>query len=333
MRFGLQLHGSLPVESYARLATRAETLGFHDVTVHDVLMRRPVWPLLVDIARATSTVVVGPNVTHPYLQHPAVIAANAAHLDDISGGRLTLGLGRGAMYELIGRRRPPGFAGLEAAMGVLRALLGGGRDGVAGDEFSLAPDVGLMFGSPRTVPIHLGVYGERGVRLAGRVADGVRAAAQWDPDYATRIRDWLAEAAAAAGRDPVDVELVVENWTCIHPDRELARSHARRILAPFLPHLGAMLDHYRIPDVEVAAARAAARTGDAEALAVISDTTVDRFMAAGDENDLGGGIDRFRQAGFDSVSFSGVLGPDTAAALEMIGEQITRTRRTGANHD
>lgn len=333
MQFGLQLHGSLPVETYPVLAARAEVLGFHDVTVHDVLMRRPVWPLLVDIARATSTVGVGPNVTHPYLQHPAVIAANAAHLDDVSGGRLALGLGRGAMYELVGRRPPAGFAGLEEAVSVLRALLGGGRDGVAGDEFALAPDVELLFGTRRAVPIHLGVYGERGVRLAGRIADGVRAAAQWDPDYATRIRDWLAESATAAGRDPHDVGLVVENWTCIHPDRELARRHARRTLAPFLPHLGAMLDHYRIPDVEVAAARAAALHGDAETLAAISDATVDRFMAAGDESDLRRGIDRFREAGFTAVSFSGALGPDSALALEMIGEQINRTRPTGAIRD
>ncbi|QBI20407.1 LLM class flavin-dependent oxidoreductase [Egibacter rhizosphaerae] len=85
MRFGLQLHGTLELEQFPALASRAEALGLEDVTFHDTLMRRPVWPVLCDIARATEHVRVGPNVTHPFVQHPAVIATNCAHLDEVSG--------------------------------------------------------------------------------------------------------------------------------------------------------------------------------------------------------------------------------------------------------
>lgn len=331
MRFGLQLHASMPIDEYPSLAADAEQLGFCDITVHDVLMRRPVWPLLCDIARATTYVGVGPNVTHPYLQHPAVIAANAAHLDELSGGRAVVGLGRGSMYEFVNQRLPRGFTGLEEAVRTLRSLLSGGGERFDGEVFGLGPGSGLLFGERRPVPIHLGVYGETGVRLAGRVADGVRAAAQWDPAYATEIRRWLSEAADAAGRDPGEVSLVVENWTCIHPDRELARSAARRVLAPFLPHLGAMLRFYRIADVEVDAARAASTNGDTTALDTISDATVDRFMAAGNGEDLRHGLDRLAQSGFTAVSFSGVLGPDPQAALEMLGAEIAR--RCAGRHE
>jgi 5,10-methylenetetrahydromethanopterin reductase len=119
MRHLLQLHGNLGIDEYPRLAVRAEELGFEDVTVHDLLFRRPVWPLLCDIARATTRVQVGPNVTHPYLSHPVQIAANLAHLDELSGGRAVLGIGRGSMYELVGRENPSTMAGLREAIKII----------------------------------------------------------------------------------------------------------------------------------------------------------------------------------------------------------------------
>jgi alkanesulfonate monooxygenase SsuD/methylene tetrahydromethanopterin reductase-like flavin-dependent oxidoreductase (luciferase family) len=160
--------------------------------------------------------------------------------------------------------------------------------------------------------------------LAGRTGDGVRSAAQWDPDYAVRIRSWVEEGARVADRDPAAVDFIVENWTCLHPDRDVARREARRRMATFLPHLGPMLDFYKVPPEEVRAAVAASTYGDEAALEVISDTTIDRFMAAGDHSDLRRGLDRLEDAGLDAVSFSGSLGPDTAQALQILGAELGR---------
>ena len=83
---------------------------------------------------------------------------------------------------------------------------------------------------------------------------------------------------------------------------------------------------YGVGADEVEAARAASVHGDAEALARIRDETVDLFMAAGDAEDLRKGLDRWQAAGFGAVSFSGSLGPDTLAALDMIGAEMARRR-------
>jgi 5,10-methylenetetrahydromethanopterin reductase len=329
VRFGLQLHGTLPIAHYAELAARAEALGFEDVTVHDVLLRRPVWPLLCDVARATTTVRVGPNVTHPFLQHPATIAANLAHLDELSDGRAVLGLGRGSLYELVATPPPrDALAGLEEATRVVRALVAGSDvaasdEAVTGQRFALGAGAALCFGTRRAVPVTFGVLGEAGVRLAGRVADGVRPAAQWDPAYAQEMRRWLTDAATAAGRAPGTVDLVLENWTVLDADRDRARRLARRVLATFLPHLGPLLEFYEIPAGEVEAARrASVDPSDERELERISDATIDHFMAAGDRDDLRRGLDRIAAAGFDAVSFSGVLGPDPHDALEMLGDEL-----------
>jgi hypothetical protein len=112
----------------------------------------------------------------------------------------------------------------------------------------------------------------------------------------------------------------------LHTDRELARREARRLVANFLPHLGPMLGFYRISQDEVDAAHAASVHGDTDALSRIRDETIDLFMAAGDADDLRKGLDRWQNAGFHAVSFSGALGPDTSLALQIIGDEITRRR-------
>jgi 5,10-methylenetetrahydromethanopterin reductase len=313
-RFCLQLHGTLPIEAYPRLAARAEALGFEDVTVHDLLMRRPVWPLLCDVARATERVLVGPNVTHPHLTHPAMIAASMAHLDELSGGRGVLGIGRGSLYGLVGQANPSSLRGLEEAVAVVRRLLRDGSEPVTGEHFALKGGAVLLFGPRRDVPVYIGTIGEAGARLAGQIADGVRAAGQWDPSWMVRLRACVAEGAEAAGRDPADVDLVVENWSYLGEDRDQARQGARRLLTTFLPHLGAMLRFYRVRPEELAGPEA------------ITDATLDRFMAAGDASDLRRGLDRLEDAGFSAVSFSGSLGPDTDAALEIIGAEMARRR-------
>ena len=322
MRYLLQLHGHLPIDVYPHLAARAEDLGFADVTVHDVLLRRPVWPVLCDIARATTTVQIGPNVTHPYLTHPLQIAANVAHLDELSEGRAVLGIGRGSMYHLVGQPNPANLGGLREAIDVIRTALSGSGEEYDGDVFRLGRGARLQFGTGRPVPVYLGALGPRGARLAGEHCAGLRMAAQWDPAYAGTIRPHLQAGERAAGRDPGEVEFVLENWTYVHPDRELARREARRVLATFLPHLGPLLAFHAVPAAEVEAARAAVSDGAVERLAEISDRTVDLFMAAGDVSDLVAGIERIAAAGFDAVSFSGELGPDTALALELIGTAI-----------
>ena len=327
MWFGLQLHANLDIELYPEIARRAEAHGFADVAVHDAPLRRPCWPLLCDIARATSRVIVGPDVTHPWFQHPAVIATNMAHLDELSEGRALLGVGRGSMYNFVRMKDPSTLVGLEEAVQVIQMLLGGEREEFEGKVFGLGPGPGLMFGSRRRLPVHFGTHGKKGVQLAVRIADGVRVAGQWATGYMEMVRGWVEEAAAEHDRDLKGFDLITENWTYLHPDRELARREARKLVANFLPHLGPLAEFYKIGKDEIEAARAASVHGDADALTRIRDETIDLFMAAGDADDLRKGLDRWQAAGFNAVSFSGALGPDTLVALDMIGEEIARRRR------
>jgi len=323
MRFGLHLTTAHGIDVALELAALAEELGFSEVTYHDALMFRPPWPILALIAKETQRVHVGPAVSNPYVQHPAVLAESVRDLDEISGGRAIMGLGQGSHFDMIGLHPTQRLAALEEAVGVIRHLTEG-RDGTFdGSVYSLTEAARLRFGTPRSIPLHLGVFGPQATRMAGRIADGIRPPGQWDPTFMEHLRVLVTEGAASVGRDPGAVRLVLQNWTCLDADRDRARAAARPSLAVRLPSIGPMVDFYGIAPAEVDAARAAS-SGDAAALAGISDETVDRFMAVGDAEDLARGLDRIAAAGFHEVTFSGSLGPDPVAALRMIGAELAK---------
>ena len=82
---------------------RAEQLGFHGAYTYDHLSWRTFrdgpWfgtmPTLTAAATATETIRLGTMVTNPNFRHPLTLAKDLMTLDDISGGRITLGIGAG----------------------------------------------------------------------------------------------------------------------------------------------------------------------------------------------------------------------------------------------
>ena len=99
---GLGLQGDKRPGAYADLARRAEEAGFDVVTVFNDLFFQPALPPLLEIARATERVRVGPSALNPFTTHPVEIAGQVASLDAESGGRAFLGLAAGAWLDRLG---------------------------------------------------------------------------------------------------------------------------------------------------------------------------------------------------------------------------------------
>jgi probable F420-dependent oxidoreductase len=196
-------------------ATRAEELGFDLVSASDHLHgRQPTfepWTMLSWIAAATSRIRVATRVLAVPYRHPAVLAKMAASFDRLSGGRLILGLGGGAVDDEfrafgLGVRSPRDKVdGLEEAIRIARGLWSQPRlsfEGrlyrTDGAELEPKPD--------RRIPIWLGTYGNRALALTGRLADGwIPSLAYAPPDRAAAMRRRVLAAAEAAGRDPAEV--------------------------------------------------------------------------------------------------------------------------------
>ncbi len=200
------------------LGERLDALGYDLIGIQDHPYQRryfDTWALMAMVLARTERVRVFPDVANLPLRLPAMIAKEAATLDQLSGGRFELGLGAGAFWDAIvamgGPRRSPGeaYGALAEAIEIIRAMWGGER-GIR-HEGAHYRVVGAQPG-PRPaheMGIWLGVLGPRSLRLTGRVADGWVPSMSYLPPAASRESQAIIDAAARqAGRDPAAIRRI-----------------------------------------------------------------------------------------------------------------------------
>jgi hypothetical protein len=199
------------------LAQRAEVAGLDLVSIQDHPYQGQfldTWTLLSVIGARTSAIRLSPNVANLPLRPPVVLAKSAATLDLVTGGRVELGLGTGGFWDAIvaagGPRRTPGEAveALVEAIQIIRAVWAGGSVRVDGSHYSVTG----LHGGPapaHAIPIWLGAYKPRMLKVTGRLADGwVPSMGYADPPALGDLSAQLDEAALAAGRSPASIKRI-----------------------------------------------------------------------------------------------------------------------------
>ncbi|HEY8472738.1 MAG TPA: LLM class flavin-dependent oxidoreductase [Natronosporangium sp.] len=227
VRFGIRIPPCGELTEVARVVKAAEDAGFDTAWIPDSqLLWRDVWAALAVAATATSRIRLGTCVTNFATRHPTVTAAAAATTAELAPGRFVLGVGTGdSAVRTVGLPRVR-LAAMREHLRLVRTLLDGGE--VIGADGRV---VRLMSVPKTRVPIYLAVSGPRTCRLAGELCDGTIGSAM-NPAAIARTRGWVAEAAAAVGRDPAEVEI------CVHAQCHPADDPAAvtRLVKPFLVH-------------------------------------------------------------------------------------------------
>ena len=95
LRLGIRLHGGLPPRRCVELASAAEAFGLNSIWFAENPLERGTLATLGACAMATTRAELGIGVWNPYLRAPAQIAMDVSALDELSNGRVTLGLGSG----------------------------------------------------------------------------------------------------------------------------------------------------------------------------------------------------------------------------------------------
>ena len=168
MQFGFTLKPDHTIERTLALTRQAEAAGFDYGWLFDshVLWRDP-YPLLTLMAGATERMRLGTCVTNPGTREPSVTASALATLDEISGGRMDLGIGRGDSARRVLGKPPITMAGTEEAIRVIRALVAGESIEYEGTELDFPWTTGW------TLPVWVAGYGPMAIAMTGRVADGI----------------------------------------------------------------------------------------------------------------------------------------------------------------
>ena len=172
------------------------------------------WTLLCYVAARTDHVRLAPNVANLPLRDPALLARSVASLDLLTGGRAELGIGAGSFWDAIvamdGRRLSPGESvdALTEAIEVIRGIwdvTASGALNVRGKHYRVT---GTKRGpaTAHPVPILVGAYQPRMLRLTARLADGWLPSTPYlKPGQLTEANAIIDDAAAEAGRDPAAI--------------------------------------------------------------------------------------------------------------------------------
>jgi probable F420-dependent oxidoreductase len=207
----------------ADLARRAEDIGFDVLWVPDhFLFRFPetdplgeweCWSLLAALAVATRRVALGPLVACTSFRNPALLAKIADTLDEVSGGRLILGLGAGwneREYDAFGYPFDHRVSRFEEALTIVYSLLRTGQVDFAGTYYT-ARECELRPRGPRPTgpPIMVAGKGERMLRLAARHGDAWNVWLSNCPEGLGPLRTAVDDACVAVGRNPATLERTV----------------------------------------------------------------------------------------------------------------------------
>jgi 5,10-methylenetetrahydromethanopterin reductase len=304
---GLGLQTDKPLAEYGSLAKAAEDGGFDVVTTFNDLWFQPALPALLEIARATNRVRVGPSCLNPFMLHPVEIAGQIAMLDAASDGRAFLGLARGAWLESLAVDQSDPVTAIREAWEIVTRLLAGDESAFAGERFTLPQGSRLRYERRRPrVPLLVGTWSPNLAAFAGEAADEVKIGGSANPEIVPVMREQI-------GND--DVRIVLGAVTVVDEDGERARSIARREVAMYLAVVGELDPTVALdPDL-----LARVRSGDS---AGIPDDVLDRFAFAGTPAQIVDHAEAVLAAGAGRIDFGTPHGVPERRGVELLGAQV-----------
>jgi alkanesulfonate monooxygenase SsuD/methylene tetrahydromethanopterin reductase-like flavin-dependent oxidoreductase (luciferase family) len=275
-RIGLGLFsyliGHTPYKELVELSRLAEEKGFEAV----------VFPELVNdalacaeaVALGTHRIKVGTCIANIWLRHPILTAATAVTIDELSEGRMILGLGvsHRPLMETLG-------VTMEAPRQYLREYVGRVRQAWTGHLPGLPTQ-------PRPakhpIPIYLAAVSLQAAELGGEIADGLMLVFAVRERLA-RVRQAVTRGAEKAGRNPQTIDIAMGFPTFLSDDIGAARQAARTCLTFYavLPFYNRLLRNSGFVAEAEGVRQAMARGDQQGAAACISDRMLDALLPVG----------------------------------------------------
>ncbi len=331
--------GGTTIRQMADLARQAELAGLDSVYVTEAW--RSAFVPLAAIAEATESIEIGPYILNAYARSPWLAAMSAVDVDELSGGRLVLGVGTGnkhinEVWQGVPQERP--LKKMAEYITLLRQAVATR----AGEELDWSGDIHRMRWAPAvqpvraSIPVFLAAVFPAMVSVAARVADGIALGALLSPDYVRDVvRPRFEAAAVAAGRDPAQLGTTTAPFVSVGEDAEAARNAARAAIC----HLYAPLPHpyydyvLREQGFSKAADHAAKWMPEGQlerAMEGFTDDVIDAVVISGSIEHCRGLLARFEgvvdQTLFVNVNYSG---ESTEATLNAFHDLIELGRKDG----
>jgi probable F420-dependent oxidoreductase len=250
LAFGVTVLPDPPYTRLIELMQKAEGHGFEYGWTYDShILWQDSYATLPLVAAATEKIKLGHCVTNPGIRDPTITASWYATMQDISNGRMAMGIGRGDSSRRVVGLKPVRVAEFEARLRMIKELMNGRKVEWNEKELQLEwvreelPDI----------PMHVAGYGPRALGVAGRVGDGVIIQLA-DPQIIQWIMDTARKAADEGGRDPDALECIVCAPSHISDDLADAREQVRWFPAMVSNHVMDLIERYGADSDEIPSA-------------------------------------------------------------------------------
>ncbi|MER3445534.1 MAG: LLM class flavin-dependent oxidoreductase [Candidatus Dadabacteria bacterium] len=285
------------------VARLAEELGFHSIWVPE-MWGRDAFSLLAFIAIHTKRINLGTGIVSVFSRTPAIIAQTVATLDEISGGRMVLGLGTSGpivIEDWHGIKFEKPLRRTREYIEIIRMILNGSRVDYTGEIFKLK-NFRLQFTPRKDIPIYIASIGPKNIRLTGELADG------WIPflipkGYIQDAKKELAAGAWAAGRDLGWIRVCPYIPACISSDADLSKRVVQEHIAYYIGGMGTfyhnVISRYGFKDEADRIVEAWKKGSKAQAIQSVSDSMIDSVAIVGRAAEGRKKLEEFRYSGAD----------------------------------
>jgi F420-dependent oxidoreductase-like protein len=308
------------LETALQRVERAEQLGYESAyTTH--IAARDSLTVLAAYAGRTSRIKLGTGVLPIHSRTPVATAQAAATIDELSGGRMVLGLGishRVTVENWYGATIEKPVAEMREYTEAIRAMFHG-EDSPNDNRFPTK--FRFMGYEPRAdLPIYIAALSPAMLRLAGEIADG---AMLWlcNPEYIREVVvPEVSEGRRRAGKSLDGFDIVAAVPASVTDDIEEARASLRQELIPYfsLPFYRAMIERSGFAD-DIEGFDTAMQGGDPMgAASAISDRFLEQLAAIGNPTEAAAAVERYREAGAVSPCIGAVPRTDFDLTLKSL---------------
>lgn len=312
------------------VARLAEELGFHSLWIPE-MWGRDSFSLLALLAIHTKRINLGTGIVSVFSRTPAAIAQTAATLDEISEGRMILGLGTSGpvvIEDWHGIKFEKPLQRTREYIEIIRMILSGERVNYSGEIFKLK-NFRLQFTPPRKdIPIYIASLGPKNIRITGELADG------WIPflvpkEYIQDARKELLSGAGVTGRDVRRIMVCPYIPACVSGDVDLSKRVVQEHIAYYVGGMGAfyhnVISRYGFGEEADRIGEAWKRGSKTQAVQSVSDSIIDSVAIVGTAEEGRRKLQEFRQAGADLP----ILIFPSKASREMVKETMVELASGG----
>jgi 5,10-methylenetetrahydromethanopterin reductase len=323
---GVGIDGSTSTSETLALAKKADALGFHSFWLSEGYHSRSAIVRASVIATGTTKIHIGLGILSPHTKHPALLAMDAASLDEVARGRIILGVGMVVnALRKHGCARAGAVQVVKETLEITKKLLTGESLEYDGRHFKVsAPGTRLEIDFSRNVPVYVGATGPRMLQLAGQYADGVLFNYPCTPAFVREGMTSINAGLRASGRTLKDFTVAAYLLMSVDQNRGRAIEAAKQFIAKKLPtRHPEMLRHAGVSAEErTFVAREVEKLGVKRAADEIDDAIVRKVAIAGTPDDVLAGLKEFTGTGLTLPVAWEIVGPDRSRSLDLIAAEI-----------